>query len=481
MRITFYGAAHEVTGSCSLLEAEGLKILVDCGMFQGSNFNEGKNFDPLPFAAGELNAVIVTHAHLDHTGRLPLLIKGGFTGNFYATPPTIELTKLILEDAYEIMAYDNRKFGKPILYEQADIAKVMEQFKPIDYYAELILKNPKEVADELLAQNVGASGKTTTVTKIKIATGAVAVKFYDAGHIFGSAFVEMNAEGKKVVFSGDIGNVNVPILRDTDSLPANVDVAVCESTYGDRLHESTDERQEIIQKMVTEAVKRGGVLMIPSFSLERTQELIYELNELVERKHKLPHVPIYLDSPLAIDALKVYRKYHQYYDEEATRLFKGGDDLFDFPELTKCESREESKRINQVHPPKVIIAGAGMMNGGRIVHHALRYLSDSSSTLLIIGYQAQGTLGRKILDGEKTVIIMGEKVKVKCKVKAVGAFSAHADQDKLLDWIGGGETTPKKVYLNHGEPQASEVLAKRIIGDLGVKATVVNMGLTVEV
>ncbi len=450
MTITFYGAAHEVTGSCSLVDTGTHKILVDCGMFQGGEFNEKKNHDPLPFNPEELSAVLVTHAHLDHVGRLPLLIKGGYTGLFYATPPTVELARLIMEDALEVMQYDHKKFGRPILYQAEDIAQVMARFKPVDYYEELALP-------------------------------AARVIFHDAGHIFGSAFIEIKVNGKKIVFSGDVGNVKAPIVRDTDLLPNDIDALVCESTYGNRAHETTEERQAIIERMVAEAVARGGVVMIPSFSLERTQELIYDLNDLVYRQHKLPNAPIFLDSPLAIGALRVYRKYPQYYDEEAERLFKSGDDLFQFPGLTLTETREESKRINQVPAPKIIIAGAGMMNGGRIVHHALRYLSDPQSTLLIIGYQANGTLGRQILDGDKTVMVMGEKVQVRCTVKAIGALSAHGDQNKLLDWIGGGAMTPKKVYLNHGEPSASEALAKRIISDLGIKATVVDQGLKVEV
>jgi len=450
MTITFYGAAREVTGSCSLVDTGTHKILVDCGMFQGSDFNEGKNYDPLPFNPAELNAVLVTHAHLDHVGRLPLLIKGGYAGFFYATPPTVELAELIMEDALEVMEYDHKKFGKPVLYESTDIAQVMAQFKPVDYYEELALPAGRDI-------------------------------FHDAGHIFGSAFIEIQVNDKKIVFSGDVGNVKAPIVRDTDLLPNDIDALVCESTYGDRVHETSRERQQIIERMVAEAVARGGVVMIPSFSLERTQELLYDLNDLVYRQHKLPNAPIFLDSPLAIGALKVYRKYPQYYDEEAEQLFKNGDDLFQFPGLTLTETREASKRINQVPSPKIIIAGAGMMNGGRIVHHALRYLSDRQSTLLIIGYQAKGTLGRQILDGEKTVNVMGEKVQVRCVVKAIGALSAHGDQNKLLDWIGGGTMTPKKVYLNHGEPVASEALAKRIISDLGIKTTVVDQGLKVEV
>ena len=440
MQLAFYGAAGEVTGSCNMFTAGNKKFLVDCGMFQGSQFNEDKNKDPLGFNPAELSGVIVTHAHLDHVGRLPLLVKNGYEGKFFATPPTVELTELILDDALQIMLYNQRHFGAPVLYDSADIAKVMQQFKAVDYHQ-----------------------------KFSSASDA-AFTFYDAGHIFGSAFVLVEAEGKRVVFSGDIGNINVPILRDTDTLPDGVDVLVCESTYGDRLHESTLQRQEILQNLISDAIGKGGTLMIPSFSLERTQELIYDLNDLADRQHKLPRAPIFLDSPLAIKATKVYLKYPQYYDAAATRLFKSGDELFQFPGLIMTATKEESKKINQMPGAKIIIAGAGMMNGGRIVHHAMRYLSDVRNTLLIIGYQSQNTLGRKILDGESPVEIMGEKIPVRCHVKAIGALSAHADQNKLLDWIGGGFSQPKQVLLNHGEPAAAEALAKRLSGDLGVKA-----------
>jgi len=451
MQLSFFGAAGEVTGSCNMFTTGGKKFLVDCGMFQGSQFNEDKNNDPFGFEPKEISGVIITHAHLDHVGRLPLLVKNGYEGKFFATPPTVELTELILDDALQIMLYNQRHFGKPVLYNSTDIAKVVERFKAVDYHQKYSL------------------------------TPDVAFTFYDAGHIFGSAFVKIEAEGKKIIFSGDIGNINVPILRDTDTLPGGVDVLVCESTYGDRLHESAMQRQEILEKLISTAISKGGTLMIPSFSLERTQELIYDLNDLVARKHKLPHVPIFLDSPLAIKATKVYLKYPKYYDAEATRLTKSGDELFKFPGLVMTATKEESKKINQMPGTKIIIAGAGMMNGGRIVHHAMRYLSDARNTLLIIGYQAQNTLGRKILDGHSPVEIMGEKIPVHCHVKAIGALSAHGDQDKLLDWIGGGLSVPKQVILTHGEPAASSALAKRLVGDLGVKATPASFGLTIEV
>ncbi len=451
MKISFYGAAGEVTGSNSLLEVAGKKILIDCGMWQGSDFNAAKNFEPFQYDSKDISAVLVTHAHLDHVGRLPLLIKRGYAGSFYANPATVELAKLIMEDALEVMGYNQRKFGKPILFSKDDIDEVVRQFKPIDYYEEF-----------------------------EVVPG-VSVKLYDAGHIFGSAFLEIKAEGKRIVFSGDIGNVKVPILRDTDALPDDLDAVICESTYGNRLHETAETRQHIIETMVTEAISRGGALMIPSFSLERTQELIYDLNDLIDRKHLLPRVPIYLDSPLAIKAIDVYRKYPKYYDNEASNFFKNGDDLFQFPGLVLTESSADSKIINEAPFPKIIIAGSGMMNGGRIMHHAQRYLSYRKNTLLIIGYQASNTLGRRILEGETPVFINGQEVAVRCQIKAIGALSAHGDQTKLLNWLNSAAVKPKQVYLNHGEPEASASLQKMITEKIGIKTEVVSSGLSVEI
>lgn len=424
--------------------------MIDCGLFQGTHEDEQRNHEKLPFDPATLTEVIVTHAHLDHVGRLPLLVKNGFQGFFYATPPTIELTRLVLEDTFGIMDYENKKFGNPVLYNQGDIENVMAQFKAVDYYK----------THEL--------GKEVTFT------------FHDAGHIFGSAFVEFQAEGKKAVFSGDIGNVNVPILRDTDNLPKDLDLLVCESTYGDRHHEPAGERVELVKNLVEKAVEHGGVLMIPSFALERTQELLYELHDLIERHHKLKPMPIFLDSPLAIDAMKVFEKYPQYYDEEACRFLKDGDDIFGFEGLSQTYTRDQSLKINHVPGPKIIIAGAGMMNGGRILHHAIRYVSDHNNTLLFIGYQSPGTLGWKILTGADRVPIHGESVAVHCKVEMVNAFSAHGDSEKLKTWIMSGGASPQQVILNHGDKFSSEAFAK-VLNEKGIKAQRAEYHKTVEV
>ncbi len=495
MKITFFGAAGEVTGSSSLVETGQYKILIDCGMFQGSDFNDAKNHNPLPFNPSELSHVFITHAHLDHTGRLPLLVKNGYTGHFYATAPTLELAELVMKDAHGIMLYNNKKFGKPILYDETDIAAVVAEGKRVEYGEAFVLGGatviPTEVEESRnqrrrdpsvtlgMTNNEPPPSPRNMRGRGQGEVSDVTVTFHDVGHIFGSAFIEIQAEGKKVVFSGDVGNVHVPILKDTENLPTDLDLLVCESTYGDRLHEAAATREEMIEGAILESASRGGVLMIPSFALERTQELIYELNKLIDHKHKLTGIPIYLDSPLAIDAINVYRKYPKYYDAKASEFFKAGDDIFNFNTLVTTYSRAESMKINHTPGPKVIIAGAGMMNGGRILHHALRYLSDSKNTFLFIGYQSPGTLGHKIQTGQSPVNVLGERVEVNCKIKAIGALSAHGDQNKLASWIGAAR--PKQVILNHGDPAASKALAERLKREAGIAARLAQARLTIDV
>ncbi len=448
MKLTFYGASHEVTGSCYLLESNGKKFIIDCGMFQGSNFNEGKNFDEFPFKASEISAVFVTHAHLDHVGRIPKLVKEGFSGRIYMTKGTRELAKLVWEDALEIMAYDHKKYQQPVLYESTDVATAYAMCQGVDYH--------EEVNDN------GAK-----------------VIFKDAGHIFGSSFIELTMEGKRIIFSGDIGNVNVPILKDTENY-GQADVILCESTYGDRLHEDKQTRREMILALIKEGVRKGGTIMVPSFSIERTQEFLYELHNLQFHDRALPQIPVFLDSPLAIDATKVFKKYPEYYDIEASKEVMLNEDFLNFPQLKVTYTREESKTINAVRGSKMIIAGAGMMNGGRILHHAQRYLFDPNSMLIIVGYQAEGTLGRKLYEGAEKVEIYGQTIPVRCTVKAIGALSAHGDQKKMLSWIGGGIKKPEKVYCVHGESHAATELAHRIRDNFGIETHVPQYGESVE-
>lgn len=451
MNISFFGAAHEVTGSCFLLETKNRKILVDCGMFQGSDFNEAKNHDPFPFDPTKIDVLLVTHAHLDHIGRIPKLVRDGFSGDIFMTKATQELALLIWNDAYHIMKYNNKKFQSPILYDETDITQAFNLCKGIDYHESV------KVVD-----NIEAVWK-------------------DAGHIFGAAFIEVQAEGKNIVFSGDIGNSDAPILRGTDQL-GKADILLCESTYGDRLHESRKESMDLVLKLIKEGYERGGAIMVPAFSLERTQEFLYDLNQMSEYNKTLPQrLPIFLDSPLAIRALATYKKYPEYYNREALKLYKAGDDFFQFPGLQITESPEQSKMINRVKNPKLIIAGSGMMNGGRILHHAFRYLSDPKSTLLIVGFQAERTLGRRLYEGAETVEIFGETVDVRCSIKAIGGLSAHADQNKLLSWIRGAEKVPEKVFCVHGEPNSATILGHKLRDELGCKPFVPEYGETVKI
>lgn len=442
MDIQFCGAAREVTGSCHLLTTKNKKILVDCGMFQGSDYNEAKNFDPFPFNPAEIDIMLLTHAHLDHVGRIPKLVKDGFQGKIYTTKGTIPLTEIVLSDAASIMEWNNRKYAYPILFSAQDVGIAMQQFVGVDYR-----------------------------TEVDLGDGITAI-WHDAGHILGSAFIEVHADGKKIVFSGDIGNEDAPILKNTAPLP-EADVLVIESTYGDRLHETRDEADEKLYGLIKNAVKRGGAIMMPAFSIERTQELVYRLHVLEEEEEDFPdNLPVFVDSPMAIRVVDVFKQFPEYYDKEACEHYLRGEDFLDLPGLELTFEKERSKAINDIHPPKLIIAGAGMMNGGRILHHALRYLPDPNSTLIIIGYQAEGSLGRKLYEGADTVKIFNTEVEVKATVRAIGGLSAHGDQHKLMSWVASAPTPPKKVFCVHGEPNAATTLAHKLRDTYGAHCVV---------
>lgn len=448
MKLTFCGANLEVTGSCHLLETAGRKFLVDCGMFQGGHFAEDRNWNAFPFDPAMIEAVILTHAHLDHCGRLPRLVKVGFIGPIYTNPATADLARLVLLDAVDVMRYNEKKSGIPLLFDEGDVEETVRRFRRVDYNQDTSLGD------------------------------GVFFAFKDAGHILGSAFIKVHAEDKVIVFSGDVGNSHVPIVKETKPL-GEVDYLIMESTYGSIIHEDPQNRIYLLQEIIIQTIKNRGVLMIPSFSLERTQELLYELDNLVTNK-LIPPVPIFLDSPMASSATNIYKDYPQYFDEAAQYLIGRGDDFFKFAGLKITNSVDESKAINDVASPKIIIAGAGMMNGGRILHHLLRYLPDPRSTLLIISFQAEGTLGRHLYNREKYVRIYGQEVEVKAKIDAIGSYSAHADQNKLVEWVKSAKTLPKKIYLVHGESDSMKDLEKRLKKDLGVKVVTTHMGLEVK-
>ncbi len=476
MKITFYGGAKSVTGANYLLDhgpvrgktplfegsaadhaseagrtSNGIKILVDCGLNQGSKYAEDHNYEKFAYDPAEINFVFITHSHTDHTGRLPKLYKDGFRGRIYASKPTVDLCKKALPDNFTIMKEEAKREDREPLFELKDLDGVLELAEGFDY----------EVPIEL------GNGLKATL--------------HDAGHILGSTIVEIDYDGKKIYFTGDLGNPPTPLLQ-PPYFPKDADYAVVESAYGSRIHEDRSARKLILENVIKETLSKGGTLMIPSFAMERTQELLYELNNLINH-NQIPRVPIYVDSPLATSLTEVYKKYPNYFNKTAHNVIDSGDDIFNFPGLTFTRTADESKSINNVHGPKIIIAGSGMSTGGRILHHEMRYLSDPNSAILFVGYQVQGSLGRKIFDGEKEVKIFGEKVVVNCQIRAIGGYSAHADQPMLLKWVAsaGSGGNLKKVFVVQGEEDSSIILAAKIKSDLGFDAVVPNPAESFEI
>lgn len=417
-------------------------------MFQGSRFSETLNSDPFPFDPKEIKAVLVTHAHIDHTGRLPKLCKDGFRGNIHATMPTLDFAKALLIDSEHVIAMEARHEGQEPFYTAKDVELVFTLSKPVEYGMFV------HISDD------------------------IACKFQDAGHILGSSMIEVfittGDKKTKIVFTGDLGNSPGPLLRDTHK-ETEADYVVIESAYGDRLHEGEGERKDTLEDVIEETVAAGGVLMIPSFATERTQELLYELNELVEHD-RIPKIPVFIDSPLAIKITEIYKRYSSFYDEEALRLLKSGDEIFNFPGLKFTPTIDDSKRINSVPPPKIILAGSGMSHGGRIVYHEKLYLPDPKNTLLIIGYQIKGSLGRRLLEGEKKVRIHGEEVEVRARITQISGYSAHADQKGLFNWVEPMRLSIKKLFVVQGEESASQTFAQIVKDQLAIDAVVPKVG-----
>lgn len=471
MKLTFHGGAQSVTGANYLLEAEysprssdngtvngqKTRILIDCGLQQGSNFSERKNWDPFPYDPASINAVFLSHAHIDHSGRLAKLVKDGFHGAVYSTPATRDFAELLLLDSDHILEKEAEHFHKPILFDYADVSRLMTHWRGLEYHQPVMV-------------------------------GPFKVTMYNAGHILGSSFFEVSAPAaitasgveEKIIFSGDLGNAPAPLIGDPEVFHGDPTYALIESAYGDRLHEQEGERREILERIVAETVRRGGTLMIPAFAMERTQALLFELDYLVDRG-RLPKVPIFLDSPLAIKLTDVYARYRRYFAVGVLPSKNAPMHFFNFSGLQMTSATAESKAINNVAGPKIIIAGSGMSHGGRILHHEQRYLPDPKSTLLIIGYQAYGSLGRQILDGAKSVKIFGNDVAVNCRVEAIGGYSAHADQKQLLQWLSPMRLTLKKLFVVQGEPSASQALARKATEELGIKAEVPNPGQEVVI
>lgn len=430
MRLKFLGAARMVTGSSFFLTGKKTGLMVDYGMFQGKPEEMGLNSVKPEIDFGKLSAVILTHAHLDHCGRLPMLVGFGFTGPVFMTEATKALAELVLFDAAKISKEDNLK---EILYTDEDVIEVMKQVVLVNYDKPFVV-------------------------------GDFSLTFLDAGHILGSAsvVVEEVETGKKIVFSGDLGNTPEPLIAPTETVN-EANIAVVESTYGDEIHERRDETDELTA-IVNQAEAKKSTVLIPSFSIERSQELLYIFDQLKKSGKIDKELPVFLDSPMAIRATEVFRDFPELYSK-ALKLQAKTDDPFDFPNLIVCDTIEKSKQIKNHEGAKVIIAGSGMMSGGRVIHHAINFLGDPETQLVFVGYQAEGTLGREILEGKKEVNIWGNRVRVSAQIKEIKTMSSHADQEQVIFWLKKIKGL-SKVALIHGEELPRLVLAEKIRQEL---------------
>lgn len=466
MKIKFLGAAGGVTGSNYLVTTKNAKFLVDCGLFQGGKEEELKNQKPFDFNPAEIDFVILTHAHIDHSGRLPKLVKEGFRGPIYTTLATRDLCEIMLLDSAKIQENDvewqNRKrirAGKDLLqplYTVTDAENAVRQFQTVHYY------NKEQLAE------------------------GVTLRFADAGHILGSAIVELwlQEEGKetKVIFSGDIGLPNRAIIRDPD-MGFSADYLIMESTYGNTVHQTyADSKKELI-KIIMDTAAKGGTVVIPAFAVGRAQEIIYQLNEFYEYENKdgkYPSIPVYMDSPMAVEATKTFINNSANYDETTKELIRNGDNPFEFKNLHYVESVEESRRLNTTREARVIISSSGMATAGRVRHHLKHNLWDPDSAVVLVGYQANGTLGRMLRDGVNSVKLFGEEIAVRATIYDLPGFSAHADEPMLLSWVDSMERKPEKIFLVHGEEDQQQPLKQVLEQKIKIPSEIVTLGQEVE-
>jgi metallo-beta-lactamase family protein len=454
MFIQVCGAARAVTGSCYLLEVGESRFLVDCGMHQGGEKEEALNFQRFPFDPDELDFVLLTHAHIDHSGRLPRLVRQGFSGPIYATPATCDLVEIMLLDSAYIQEMEaewqtrkarraGRRDVEP-LYAEGDARKTVPLLKTVDY------RTLRELAP------------------------GVAFKFHDAGHILGSAFLELRLEERgervRVLFSGDVGQPDRPIIRDPEIIE-EADFLIMESTYGDRLHENNGAPEDQLAEILEQAKRTGGNVIIPAFAVGRTQEVVYFLRQIIEERGL--EMPIYVDSPLASRATEIYRRHREIFDDEAWKLVGEPGGIFDYPGLHYTVSADESRALNE-KKGVVIISASGMADAGRIRHHLKHNLWRPESHVVIVGYQAQGSLGRRLLDGADTVRIFGDEIAVRAHIHDITGLSAHADQGQLLAWASHFKK-PRLVILTHGEPQAAATLRGLLEEKLGFTVAVANL------
>ena len=458
MKLTFWGAAQTVTGSMHQLEADGRRYLLDCGMYQGHRKEAEQRNRHFPFPAPSIDAVILSHAHIDHSGNLPLLVKNGFTGPIYATPASVDLAHAMLLDTAHIQESDVEFLNKrrerrgegelEPLYTTEDAQRTFPLFQPVPYYT------PKQLSAKLSYQ------------------------CYDAGHILGSSTIllrsQENGREVRLLFSGDLGRKSMLIIRDPDP-PPPAEYLIMESTYGGRSHEEPQSAKDKLADVIKSTAARGGKVIVPAFAVGRVQQLVLLLHELTN-EGRVPNIPIFVDSPLAVNVTEIFRKHPEVFDEETRKYLTGGDDPFGFKRLTYVREANESKKLNDLHGPCVIISPSGMCEAGRILHHLRNNLEDPRCTVLITGYQADNTLGRRLLDRMSEVKVFGEPMRVRATVESLQALSAHADQAELLEWMKPLAGTLKKVFLVHGEPEGAQTLQQAIQKQYGVETVIPGWG-----
>ena len=472
MKITFLGATKIVTGSNFLVEAAGKKFLVDCGLYQGKAELEEQNYREFDYNPAEIDFMLLTHAHIDHSGRIPKLYNDGFKGPIYAHKATCDLCQIMLPDSGHIQEMEaewkNKKRirkGQPTrgpLYTAEDALKCMEIFVPVKY-------------DEIIQVSEN-----------------IYVRFNDAGHMLGSSTIEIWAkeDGKetKAVFSGDLGNNDIPLLSEPTMID-NCDYLVMESTYGSRLHIRNDQKAELFLKIVSETIDNGGTVVIPSFAVGRTQEILYEINKIKENRHDeeflreyrtLMKVPVYVDSPLAISATQVFKENMDLFEDEVKEEMERGNNPLEFPGLKFTQTADESKALNESDEPSIIISASGMCDVGRIKHHLKHNIWNPKSTILFVGYQAPGTLGYEIVNGAKKVTIFGEEFAVNARIEYIEGYSGHADQEWLMNFVYSFYNKPKHIFLVHGEEESQEVLRNKILENTGIGVTIPEFGETYQ-
>jgi metallo-beta-lactamase family protein len=455
-KLSFLGAAGNVTGSRYLIEADGKRVLVDCGQHQEREYRY-RDWEPFPVPPESLNAVLLTHAHLDHCGMIPRLVHQGCSCPIYCTGATAEIASIVLMDSAEIQQEDaefkkqrHRSEGRKGAYPEVplfttnDVSKCLAQFSPVDYEKPVTIGNNFEVV------------------------------FHDAGHIFGSSMITVKVkqgnESRIIIFTGDMGRKESPILRDP-TVFKEADYVVMESTYGNREHQSREEAVEKMANIINDTVKAGGNIVIPTFAIERAQDILYYLNKLI-LENRIPHLAVFLDSPMAVEVTRVFKRHPELYDKEMYQFVDDEQSFFDSTRLFLVRSIAESKAINHIKGTIIIMAGSGMCTGGRIKHHLASNISRRASTILFPGYQAEGTLGRYIVDGAETARILGKRYRIKARIEQIDGFSAHADANELQKWLAHLEKPPRRIFVTHGEPEAAQAFAGIIKDKMGWQVSV---------